>query len=390
MDDARQMELDLLCGVLDALACPVVLLNRSGSPAYSSTHPCPIVLENVDFVELASVRAALDGQPARTERVILHAGTSSAEGLLEVRPVRVLDRVVGALAMFYPDAAPSALTTDALPTQSDAMVAVWERLHRLSLLDSVVLFLGEDGVGSPDFAQALHRLSAQKDEPFETAGPECEPDELLRLAERAGVLFLRDIDLWPSALLDTVRRLLGIDAETRLLPETCRVMASAGLGFERSAADGDFPYDLFVRLNVLPVCIPALRTRPEDIAPMAEALLHGLSQQANKDISGFSRQALEVMRHYAWPGNIAELRSACAFAVETCPGGLVLATHLPMGAQEGMGALQQMREAYTQEQLSAMLMAYGTSVEAKRKIAAELGIGLSTLYRILARRGRGD
>jgi transcriptional regulator with PAS, ATPase and Fis domain len=114
----------------------------------------------------------------------------------------------------------------------------------------------------------------------------------------------------------------------------------------------------------------------------------------DKDVQGFSLEAQDVLRGYPWPGNLRELRDAVEDAVKSCPGGLALASHLPIGRiavigrekpSDGESGLHAMRSAYTREQIAKLLEAYGQSVEAKRRAAKELGIGLSTLYRLIAK-----
>lgn len=388
--------MELLCGVLDAMPYPTALLDTELMPAYVNDGKCPIPFEDVDFAALSEARMALGGAAQPAQRTRLTAGMASCFGLLELFPVRVGEdeekQVAGVLAIFRPEFAVSEMTADAMPTRSAVMDSLWTRLQRYALLASPVLFLGEEGVGKVDFARALHRMSARREKPFvvlEAPTDDAALPETVRDSEDGALLCIR-LDTWPQERQRQLVELL--DSKNLTAPDgqvvyrKCRVMATAP-----PEGAGELLPALTEWFGSMTVSLPPLRDRQEDILPAAREFLSRFALREDKDIQGLSMDAQEILRHYAWPGNLSELRSVMETAVRTCPGGLVLASHLPVGGQTGVtlgkGGLQAMRTAYTREQIASLLAVYGHTVEAKRRAAKELGIGLSTLYRVMAKEG---
>ncbi len=385
MDESRQLEIDLLCGVIDALPCPAALLNRNGQPAYVGSRPCPVDLDSLPLEDREDVIGVLvTGEPS-VSRTLLEDSTGSAWGLLELYPVKTDGQIVGALLMFHPEERAPDGRSDALPAQSEAISALWIRIRSLSVLSSPVLFLGEDGVGKYGFARAMHDLSAAKNLPFVEIGPQSPPGELRERAVSPCALFARRIDRWPAELLDALADILGVEGRRGNASADCRILASSGPELAKQAMDGRFPGALYKRLSHLTVYIPALRERPGDILSAAGAMLEAERLRTGKTISGFSEPAAEVLAGLPLPGNLRELAGIIAAAADVCPGGSVLPSHLPVHSQAPTESLRQLRQDYTVEQILNLLEIYGDSVDAKRRAADELGIGLSTLYRIVSR-----
>lgn len=393
MEDYRQAEQDLLLGILDALPCPTVLLNRLGQTVYVNGRSCPIDLSAVNFALLSEVKTALEGVSQTACRIELHGGGGGAAGLLELYPVNADEDLVGALLLFRPDPIREALTADALPTLSPVMTAIWERMARLALLNTPALFMGEPGVGKSDFAKTLHEMSAKQNtsRPFLTVHAEDMPEKLWELAAGAenGTLFCHRIDHWPESLLEAAVELFASRKIFRgggYIPLRARLISSAEPTLPEQAARGKFSADLFTRMNVMPVFIPPLRDRPEDILPAANRYAAAAAARLNKDIGGFTEDASGILSRYDWKENLRELEACVNRAVAECPGGLILASYLGALHQGGASSrvpLRRMREAYGRDHIRALLNVYGHSVEGKKKAAAELGISLATLYRIL-------
>ncbi|MDR1693479.1 MAG: sigma 54-interacting transcriptional regulator [Oscillospiraceae bacterium] len=381
--DYDQAGQDLLLGILEALPNPTALLNRLGQTVYVNGVSCPIDLNGADFSRMPEVLAALDGAGKPPFRTELATPEGSVTGLMEVYPVKAEDSVAGALVLFRPDPSRVRLTGDALPTVSAAMNAVWERLERLSMLKTPVLLLGEPGLCKSDFIGAIHRLSSLRDAPLVTIRRDSGPGELLDAASEAGTVFCERIDLWEGKLLQDAVSL----AATRFAgkkPVAARLTATAAPDLADKAKRGEFPEELFTRINIMPVFLPPLRDRPEDIPPAARRLAQSFAAERRKDIAGFSDQAMEILRHQAWAGNLRELRDAVSDAVDACPGGVIQAANLSglLSPREG-GNLRSIRNAYGRDHAKALVSAYGQSLAGKRKAANEMGISLSTLYRIL-------
>ena len=390
--DYRQAEQDLLLGILDALPCPTALLNRDGQTVYINDRPCPAALEGVDFSKLPEVKTALEGVGQSAFRTELRGPGGAAPGLMEAYPVKTGDMLVGALILFRPDLAAEALTADALPTVSEAMVSVWERIQRLAMLKTPALIVGEPGLGKTDFAMALHRISnRQQDRPFITVRPGATPENLrdAALEAGAGTLFCERIDKWGDSLVREATNLYASRHVVRGLdvkPLTARLMATAEPGLAEKARRGAFPEDLHSRMNIMPIFLPPLRDRREDIVPAALRFASARASATGKDIQGFSEEARDILSRQDWKRNIEELRETVESAVDACPGGILLPSYLGSVQQNGetaAGSLRKMRANYGRDHARAMLNVYGNTVEGKRKAAAEMGISLSTLYRIL-------
>ncbi|MDR0326250.1 MAG: sigma 54-interacting transcriptional regulator [Oscillospiraceae bacterium] len=391
--DYRQAEQDLLLGILDALPCPTALLNRDGQTVYVNDRPCPVPLTGMDLAKLPEVKTALEGVSQSAFRTELRGAGGAAPGLMEAYPVKTEELLVGALILFRPDPVSEELTADALPTVSEAMVSVWERIQRLAMLKTPALIIGEPGLGKADFAMALHRIAnRQQERPFLTVRADSTPENLRDAALEAGggTLFCERIDKWGGSLLLEATNLYtsrhvvrGLDVK----PLTARLMATAEPGLAEKARRGEFPEDLYSRMNIMPVFLPPLRDRREDIVPAALRFASARANATGKDVQGFSEEARDILSRQDWKSNIDELREVVDAAVDACPGGIILPSYLGAVQQTGSGpatgSLRKMRAAYGRDHARAMINIYGNTVEGKRKAAAEMGVSLSTLYRIL-------
>ncbi len=389
--DYQQAEQDLMLGILEALPCPTALLNRGGQTVYVNDRFCPVDFSGFDFSAISEVKTALDGIGQSAFRTEIRTEEGVAAGLMEAYPVRVDESLVGALVLFRPDPVQDELKADALPTVSAVMAAVWDRLQRLSMLKTPVLLLGEPGLGKVDFARALHRICHKQNTPFITVTSRDTPERLREAALEAanGTLFCERIDKWEGPLIREAANLYisrHIVRDLEVKPLEARLMASAEPELSEKVKRGEFPEDLYARMNIMPVFLPPLRDRPEDIPPAAQRFALSLAVAEGKDIQGFSDEAREILSHQDWPGNLDELREAVAEAVEACPGGIIQVSALGGLFRldtPAAGTLRKIKAAYGRDHARALLNTYGHTVEGKRKAAEDMGISLSTLYRIL-------
>jgi len=391
--DYTQAEQGLMLGILDALPCPTALLNREGQTVYVNERPCPVSLEVPDFTKMAEVKTALEGVAQSAFRAELRGAAGAVSGLMEAYPVKSGGMLVGALVLFRPDPVSDKLTYDAIPTESEAMVSVWERIQRLALLNTPALILGEEGLGKTDFAKALH-LTANKGQnrPFITVDENTTSDGLKDAALEAkdGTLFFKRIDTWSNQMVweaAVIYATRSVIRGTEKTPIAARLFASAEPSLAEMAKRGDFPEALFARMNIMPVFLPPLRDRRDDIVPAALRFAAARASETGKDIQGFSEDAQDVMARQDWTGNLTVLQKAVDSAVDACPGGIILSSYLsfihqPDGGTEA-GSLRKMRAAYGRDHARAMLNVHGNTVAGKKKAAAEMGISLATLYRIL-------
>lgn len=233
---------------------------------------------------------------------------------------------------------------------SSAFQAATELLRKAATTQVTVLLTGETGVGKERFARALHAMSPRTDGPFVAINCAALPGELLEselfgaekgaftgaLAARpgrferadGGTLFLDELGDMPlTAQAKLLRVLQNGEIErlggTQVRKVDVRVVAATNVDLEAAVTAGRFRRDLFYRLNVYPIRIPALRERVDDIEPLAHHLLQRFMALHNKRVSGFSDRALDAMRHHPWPGNVRELENlierGVILAVHDCP-----------------------------------------------------------------------
>ena len=241
--------------------------------------------------------------------------------------------------------------------RSPAMQRIVELVSRVAASEgTTVLLRGESGVGKEVVAQAIHARSARSDFPFLeincTALPETLLESelfghekgaftdarerktgLLELAERGTVLLDEIGDLSPGSQAKllrfletrTFKRVGGI----RDITVDVRVIASTNKDLNAAVRDGSFRNDLFYRLNVVPIDIPPLRERPEDIVPLARYFLEKMTMSLRRPGRSISKAALDTLERYAWPGNVRELRNVIERALILEEGPEVLPEHLP-------------------------------------------------------------
>lgn len=215
-------------------------------------------------------------------------------------------------------------------------------LDRISRTESSVLILGESGVGKELFAERVHLASSRSAGPFIRVNCAALPETLLESelfghvrgaftdaiqnrtgrfeAANKGTIFLDEIGEVPLRLQSKLLRVLQQKTFERVgssesITVDVRIVAATNRDIEDMVRSGEFRSDLYYRLNVLPVFIPPLRERCEDIPVLAEHFLRRFSRETNKHFSGFTDAAMELMLSYSWPGNIRELENAVERAV---------------------------------------------------------------------------
>jgi transcriptional regulator with GAF, ATPase, and Fis domain len=221
--------------------------------------------------------------------------------------------------------------------------------------EATVLLLGESGTGKEVVARFLHRASTRKSGPFVALNCAALPEQLLeaelfgyergaftgatqskpgQLEQAAGgTLFLDEVaEMSPSAQAKFLRVLQEREFQrlggTRVLRADARIVAATNRDLERAMANGQFREDLYYRLNVFAIKLPALRDRPDDILALSDAFLAEVGRGLSRPPAGVSRDARKMLTEYHWPGNVRELRNILERAAILCDGGLITAEHL--------------------------------------------------------------
>jgi two-component system, NtrC family, response regulator AlgB len=296
-----------------------------------------------------------------------------------------------------------------LQTTEPAMTQALDVAYRVAPTDATVLLRGESGTGKGVLARAIHARSRRASSPFVTVSCPSLSAELLEselfghvrgaftgavrdtlgkvAAAEGGTLFLDEIGDLPAALQPKLLRLLQErqyervgEAETRTAD--VRILAATNHDLAAAVAAGRFREDLFYRLNVIEVTVPALRQRPADILPLAEHLLNFFARQAGKPLAGFTDEARAALQQHSWPGNVRELRNAVERGVILAVSDRVGLADLPsqVGSPPRPGIEVGARvslEDLEVEHIRRILASTPTLEEA----AAILGINPTTLYR---------
>jgi NtrC-family two-component system response regulator AlgB len=229
-----------------------------------------------------------------------------------------------------------------LQSRNSGMQRVIEMARKAAPSEAIVLLRGESGTGKSVFARAIHRWSSRAAKPMTVVACPAVPSELLeselfghakgaftgavrdhpgRIAAcEGGTLFLDEIgDMAPSVQAKLLHFIQEKEyerlGEAKPRKADVRVIAATNADIEKRVGEGLFREDLFYRLNVISLTLPALRERPEDIVPLALDFLHYFCRTNHKSILGFSEGATERLSRYSWPGNVRELRNTVERAV---------------------------------------------------------------------------
>lgn len=231
-------------------------------------------------------------------------------------------------------------------------------VKRVAPSDASVLILGESGVGKELIAEQLHLNSRRSQKPFVRVNCAALPENLLESelfghvkgaftdaisnregrfeAANGGTIFLDEIAELPLKLQSKLLRVIQQKTFERIgsnetIKADVRIIAATNRDIEKLVQNQEFRSDLYYRLNVLPIQIPPLRERLEDIPTLAEYFLRKFSRETNRGILHFSDSCMECLLSYSWPGNIRELENAIERAVLIAKGTLITADDLMIG-----------------------------------------------------------
>jgi two-component system response regulator PilR (NtrC family) len=240
--------------------------------------------------------------------------------------------------------------------RSEAMLAVFKMIETVARTNSTILLTGESGTGKGLVAQAIHFNSLRRDRPIvavncgalpETlleselfghmrgsfTGADSNKKGLIEVAER-GTVFLDEIGEMSAVMQVKLLRVLQERKFRRVggleeMQADIRVIAATNQDLAKLVAEGRFREDLFYRINVIPIHLPPLRERREDVPLLAEHFLMKYAEQMDKQVTGISHEALQLMMQYDWPGNIRELENTIERAVALEASSCVLPDSLP-------------------------------------------------------------
>ncbi len=302
---------------------------------------------------------------------------------------------------------------------SSEMKEIMEMVHQVAPSSATVLILGENGTGKERVADAIHQYGTRKDQPFLKVNCAALPENLLEAelfghekgaftgapnqrigrfeAAHQGTLMLDEISEMTLAMQVKLLRVLQEGEFERLgssktIRMDVRLIAATNRNLREAVKAGTFREDLFYRLNVIPLTIPPLRKRQDDIPLLAHQFLRLYSQKNDKVIESISNEVMKSFSTYTWPGNVRELENVIERAVVMCSTGKITLNSLPshIGQSEkntqpllipiGTIPLDEIEKLVIRQTLD--------HVGGDKNVAAGLlGITSRTIYRKLGKRG---
>ncbi|MFW6044830.1 MAG: sigma-54-dependent transcriptional regulator [Planctomycetota bacterium] len=240
--------------------------------------------------------------------------------------------------------------------QSEAMNGVWERIDMVRDVTSNVLIQGETGTGKELVAHAIHHRSPRADGPFVKLNCGAIPKDLLEselfghekgaftgaLQERRGRFEMADggtllLDEIGDMPLELQVKLLGVIQDRFVqrvgghekIPVDVRILAATHQDLQEAIEENNFREDLYYRLNVINIEIPPLRYRRDDIPLLVEHFINQYTKQTGRDVEGITPEALDMLKHFDYPGNVRQLENIVESSVVLCQGAKIETTDLP-------------------------------------------------------------
>lgn len=298
---------------------------------------------------------------------------------------------------------------------SAAMQQVFDLIENAARSDAPVIILGESGTGKELAAKAIHQLGERKKGPYVKVNCAALTESLLESElfghvkgaytgayrsragrfemAQGGDIFLDEIgDLPISTQVKLLRvleeKVIERVGDSKSVPVDVRIISATNRNLPALVEKGSFRKDFYFRINVIPIYLPPLRERVQDIPLLAESFFRKIRLKNGKSIEGISNITMEVLMKYSWPGNIRELKSAFEYALVTCRDPLIQPHHLPPDilkeesiAAEARAAAPSKQEIRKRQLVDALAQANGN-----QSIAAEiLGVSRVTVWNRMKR-----
>jgi two-component system, NtrC family, response regulator GlrR len=297
-------------------------------------------------------------------------------------------------------------------SRSEKMRNVLEAVSRIAKTESTVLLLGESGTGKDLVAKLIHLAGARREGPFVAVNCAALPEGLLEstlfghekgafsgafrsakglfVQADGGTIFLDEIGDMPLSIQAKVLRVLQercfypVGSE-KLTEVDVRVLAATNKDLQEQVKKGLFREDLYYRVHVIPIQLPPLRERKEDIPALVDFFLDELGKQTDKEIKGLTPQAMQKLMFYDWPGNVRELKNVIEYAVamsdnDRITDDLILSTR-GVVAEEKLQPLKEARDAFEKTYLTYLLQTTGGNVSEAARLAGKYRADLYVLLR---------
>jgi two-component system NtrC family response regulator len=305
-------------------------------------------------------------------------------------------------------------TFEGMRGTSPQMQAVFSAIRKVGTTDAPVLILGESGTGKEMAALAIHRRGPRKDGPFVAINCSAIPETLLESelfghekgsftgahvqrkgrieSANGGTLFLDEIGEVPLALQVKLLRFLQEQRIERVggrqeFEVDTRIIAATNADLKKAMSEGRFREDLYYRLAVVVIQLPALREREGDVRLLAQEFLRRFASENGKEELAFDQDAIKALSRHGWPGNVRELENRIKRAVIMAESKRLSAHDLELnsaGVSASGPTLKEAREAVEREMIQQVLRNNAGKMSAA---AAELGISRPTLYELMEKLG---
>ncbi|MEM8944819.1 MAG: sigma-54 dependent transcriptional regulator [Planctomycetota bacterium] len=307
--------------------------------------------------------------------------------------------------------------------QDSRMLKVFDMVDSVADTKATVLVTGESGTGKSMIARAIHRKSNRAAKPFIEVACGALPENLLEselfghvtgaftgattdktgkfMQADGGTIFLDEIGTASAAMqVKLLRVLQELEFEQvggdKTFKVDVRVILATNEDLADAVAEGRFRQDLYYRVNVINVELPALRERRTDISLLAQSFLQDLREDTNRPITGFSEDALAALENYAWPGNIRELQNVVERAVLLGKEDIITASDLPRDVTGGQNislprvGTMTLKEALEEPERQIILDVLESNGWNRNATADSLGVNRTTLYKKMKKLGLED
>jgi formate hydrogenlyase transcriptional activator len=385
-------------GLKSACIVPLVTSNRAlGTLSLASLREGAFTQEDVDLLTQVANQVAIAVENALAYQEIAELKNKLAEEKLyleeEIRTEHNFEEIIG---------------------ESVALKSVLSEVETVAPTDSTVLIQGETGTGKELVARAIHNLSRRHDRTFVKVNCAAIPTGLLEselfghekgaftgaIAQKAGrfelahqgTLFLDEVGDIPLELQPKLLRVLQEKEFERLggnrtIRVDIRLVAATNQDLASMVADGEFRSDLYYRLNVFPIRVPALRERAEDIPLLVRYFVQNYARRMNKLIDSISAEDMETLTRYAWPGNARELENLIERAVILSPGPVLRIPTGQLATQPGAASAPTTLEAAEREHILRILDQTKWLIAGPNGAASRLGMKRTTLQSKLKKLG---
>jgi two-component system response regulator HydG len=300
---------------------------------------------------------------------------------------------------------------------SASMQQVFDLISNASHSDAPVIIFGESGCGKELVAKAIHTSGARKTKPFVKVNCAALTESLLESelfghvkgaftgayrsregrfeAADGGDIFLDEIgDLPLSTQVKLLRvleeKIVERVGDNRALHIDVRIISATNRNLKQLVEQGAFREDLFYRINVIPIMVPPLRERVEDIPLLAEYFFRRIKLKNNQKIQGISNECMALLTSYAWPGNVRELKSAFEYAFVACQESMIQPHHLPPAVRQAPSLFKNVKKAplsRSQKKKKELIQALQQAGGNQSRAADILGVSRVTVWNRMKKYG---